>query len=104
MRHPIGDLTELRRRDVGQAADLIVTIEDHVAAGGYGSAVLESYNDSGIKTPVLRASWPDQFVEHASSVDYLRAKYGLSVDRLVADVRSQLSATATRHEVHAVAS
>ncbi len=76
----------------GQTADLIVTMEDHVAAGGYGSAVLESFNEAGIQTHVLRISWPDQFVEHASSVDYLRAKYGLSVDRVVADVRAQFSA------------
>ena len=72
----------------GQTADLVITLEDHVLAGGYGSAVLELFNETGIKTPVNRVAWPDQFIEHASSVDYLRGKYGLSVERIVADVRA----------------
>jgi len=50
--------------------------------------VLELFNETGIKTPVNRVAWPDQFIEHASSVDYLRGKYGLSVERIVADVRA----------------
>ncbi len=73
----------------GSSADLVITMEDHVLAGGYGSAVLESFNEAGIKTPVTRVAWPDQFIEHASSVDYLRNKYGLSVDRVVNEVRTK---------------
>ena len=75
-----------------QAADVVATLEDHVAMGGYGSAVLECLNDAGIKTPVVRIAWPDQFIEHASSVDYLRTKHGLTTARLVADIRGQLAA------------
>ena len=82
------DVTEF----FSQAADVVATLEDHVAMGGYGSAVLECLNDAGIKTPVIRIAWPDQFIEHASSVDYLRAKHGLTTARLVADVRVQLAA------------
>ena len=74
-----------------QAADVVATLEDHVAMGGYGSAVLECLNDAGIKTPVVRIAWPDQFIEHASSVDYLRTKHGLTTARLVADIRVQLA-------------
>ncbi len=77
-----------------QAADVVATLEDHVGMGGYGSAVLEGLSDAGISTPMVRVAWPDQFVEHASSVDYLRQKHGLTVARLVADVRTKLSATA----------
>jgi 1-deoxy-D-xylulose-5-phosphate synthase len=68
-------------------------MEDHVLAGGYGSAVLESFNEAGIKTPVTRVAWPDQFIEHASSVDYLRNKYGLSVERVVSEVRNKLGSS-----------
>jgi 1-deoxy-D-xylulose-5-phosphate synthase len=74
----------------GRSADVIVTFEDHVLMGGYGSSVVELLNDKGIKTPVLRIGWPDQFIEHASSVDYLREKYGLTPDRAVAQVKAQL--------------
>ncbi len=75
----------------GGAADLVATLEDHVGMGGYGSAVLETLSDAGIQVPMVRLAWPDQFVEHASSVDYLRQKHGLTVARLVADVQAKLA-------------
>ena len=71
----------------GRAADVVVTIEDHALPGGYGSAVLEFFNEKGITTPVVRLGWPDQFIEHASSVDYLREKYGLTAGAAVARVQ-----------------
>lgn len=78
-------------RFFGEAADVVATLEDHVIAGGYGSAVLECFNEAGIKTPVYRLGWPDQFIEHASSVDYLRQKHGLTVEKLVEGVRALAS-------------
>ena len=59
---------------------LIVTMEDHVLAGGFGSAVLEALQDADCPTPVERIGWPDKFVEHGSNVSILRAAYGLSSD------------------------
>ncbi len=59
---------------------LIVTMEDHVLAGGFGSAVLEALQDADCPTSVERIGWPDKFVEHGSSVDGLRARYGLAPD------------------------
>ncbi|MFM8358896.1 MAG: transketolase C-terminal domain-containing protein, partial [Verrucomicrobiota bacterium] len=43
----------------GRSAEVVATLEDHVAMGGYGSAVLECFSDAGIGTPVLRLAWPD---------------------------------------------
>jgi 1-deoxy-D-xylulose-5-phosphate synthase len=73
----------------GHEADLVVTLEDHVLMGGYGSAVLELFNEKNVTTPVIRIGWPDQFIEHATSQDELRAKYGLSVDNVVNRVKVQ---------------
>ena len=73
-----------------EAADVIVTFEDHVLPGGYGSAVIELLSDKRITTPIVRIGWPDQFVEHASTVDYLREKYGLTSARAVSDVKQLL--------------
>ncbi len=78
----------------GRAADVVVTLEDHVLMGGYGSAVLELYSDLGITTPVVRIGWPDQFIEHASTVDELRRKYGLTPEVTVAKVHCVLDARA----------
>ena len=57
---------------------LLVTMEDHVLAGGFGSAVLEALQDADCAMAVERIGWPDKFVEHGSNVDVLRASYGLS--------------------------
>ncbi len=73
----------------GKAADLVITLEDHVLMGGYGSAVLELFSEKNVSTPVVRIGWPDQFIEHASTQDELRAKYGLSVENTVAKVKAQ---------------
>jgi 1-deoxy-D-xylulose-5-phosphate synthase len=75
------------------AADVVVTMEDHVLPGGYGSTVLEHLSERGIPTPVVRIGWPDQFIEHASSVDYLRKKHGLTVERTIELVKEKLSTT-----------
>jgi 1-deoxy-D-xylulose-5-phosphate synthase len=77
----------------GRDADLIVTLEDHVLMGGYGSAVLELLNEKSIKTAVARIGWPDQFIEHASTQDELRKKYGLSVGNTVATVKTHFGDT-----------
>jgi 1-deoxy-D-xylulose-5-phosphate synthase len=59
---------------------LIVTMEDHALAGGFGSAVLETLQESECTTAVERIGWPDRFIEHGSSVEELRAANGLSFD------------------------
>ena len=76
----------------GRAADVVVTLEDHVLAGGYGSSVLELFNERRISTPVARIGWPDQFIEHATTVEELRQKYGLTVANTVAKVKACLAA------------
>lgn len=59
---------------------LLVTMEDHVLAGGFGSAVLEALQDADCPTAVERIGWPDKFIEHGTSIEVLRASYGLSPD------------------------
>jgi 1-deoxy-D-xylulose-5-phosphate synthase len=75
----------------GRAAELVVTLEDHALMGGYGSAVLELFSEKAVTTPVVRIGWPDQFIEHATSQDELRRKYGLSVENIVAKVKAQFA-------------
>jgi 1-deoxy-D-xylulose-5-phosphate synthase len=72
-----------------RAADVVVTLEDHVLMGGYGSAVLELFSEKNVETPVVRIGWPDQFIEHATTQDELRRKYGLTVENTVAKVKAQ---------------
>ena len=60
-----------------RSVDVILTLEDHVCEGGFGSAVLEELNNLGLTTPVVRIGWPDQFIEHGK-LEALRAKYGIT--------------------------
>ena len=77
-----------------RAAEAVVTLEDHVLPGGYGASVLELLNEKGISTPVARIGWPDQFIEHATTVNHLREKYGLTA----ANAAAQVQALVAKHE------
>jgi len=74
----------------GRRVAAFVTFEDHVKMGGFGSAVIEALEDLGIKVPVVRIGWPDKFIEHGK-VDDLRARYGLTLEAALAQVRPLLA-------------
>jgi 1-deoxy-D-xylulose-5-phosphate synthase len=72
-----------------RSVQAILTLEDHVLKGGFGSAVLEELNNLGLNTPVVRIGWPDQFIEHGKP-EALRIKYGISVEAALEKLRAQL--------------
>ena len=72
-----------------RSVDVILTLEDHVLKGGFGSAVLEEVNNLGLTTPVVRIGWPDQFIEHGKP-DALRAKYGITAQAALEKLRPWL--------------
>ncbi len=66
---------------------VVVTIEENVLAGGFGSGVMEAMEQAGITAvQVKRIGIPDKFVEHGTP-DQLRKVYGLTpqaiADRIV---------------------
>ena len=73
----------------GTRCRLIITLEDHVLAGGFGSALLECVNELELATPVVRVGWPDQFVEHGKP-EALRAKYGLTAEGAIEKAADQI--------------
>jgi 1-deoxy-D-xylulose-5-phosphate synthase len=73
-----GELTERLARD----HELLVTIEENVLPGGFGSAVLEHLEDAFAEDPaerarVLRIGLPDRYVTHGKPA-LLRAEVGLT--------------------------
>jgi len=54
----------------------IITIEDGVLQGGFGSAVLEFMSDHQYNSQVLRIGIPDKFVDHGTTEE-LDREYGL---------------------------
>ncbi len=69
----------------------IVTIEEHVLRGGFGSAVTEWLNDR-VRRPVacLRIGIPDEFVEHGSR-EVLREELGLTPQAVAERVHAEFS-------------
>ena len=81
--------------EFGRHCGLLITLEDHVLAGGFGSAVLEAVNELELTVPVVRVGWPDLFIEHGK-VEALREKYGLTAESAMAKARPHLSAMESR--------
>ena len=52
--------------DIAARHDKIVTLEENNLPGGFGSAVLEYFNDNNYKNEILRIGIPDQFIDHGT--------------------------------------
>jgi 1-deoxy-D-xylulose-5-phosphate synthase len=64
----------------------IVTVEENMLQGGFGSAVLEALHDAGIPVAsLLRLGIQDTFVEHGPQA-VLRARHGVDAEAIVAAV------------------
>lgn len=61
---------------------LIVTMEENVASGGYGSRVMEYMNREGLKNTLLTIAIPDAYVEHGN-VELLKKEIELDGDSIV---------------------
>ncbi len=81
-------------REYAQRCGLLITLEDHVLAGGFGSAVLECVNDLAAHdgeraVPVVRVGWPDQFIEHGKA-EALKVRYGLTAEGAMEKAAEQI--------------
>ncbi|RJR46807.1 MAG: 1-deoxy-D-xylulose-5-phosphate synthase, partial [Deltaproteobacteria bacterium] len=77
----------------------VLTVEENVAQGGFGSAVLELLSDSGLTgIPVKRLAIPDQFMEHGKP-DILRKKYGLDGEGILKGALELLEQPAQQKKV-----
>ena len=69
----------------------VVTVEEHSACGGFGSAVMEALAEAGVAVPVRALSAPDRFVEHGSTAAQLHAM-GLDCAGIAAAARDLAAA------------
>ena len=60
-------LDEELLHEVGKTYKTIITAEDGMLAGGFGSAVVEWMSDHGYSPRIIRLGVKDQFVEHGST-------------------------------------
>jgi 1-deoxy-D-xylulose-5-phosphate synthase len=69
----------------------VITVEENVLQGGFGSAVLEMFAERNITgVQVKRLGIPDEFVEHATQAQ-LRSQYGLDEEGIIRAIREMLA-------------
>jgi 1-deoxy-D-xylulose-5-phosphate synthase len=72
--------------------DLLVTVEEGVLAGGFGSAVWEALNDGGGPQPrILRIGLPDRYVTHGKPA-LLHAEVGFIGETIAKRIEAAIGA------------
>jgi 1-deoxy-D-xylulose-5-phosphate synthase len=77
------------------SAKLIVSMEDHVVMGGFGSAILEALADFPKAPKTERIGFPDTFVPHGTSVGDIRAGAGLDRQSILDRLRKAIEKEVT---------
>jgi 1-deoxy-D-xylulose-5-phosphate synthase len=79
--------------------ELLVTVEEGVLAGGFGSGVWETLSDAGLASRILRVGLPDRFVTHGAPA-LLHEEVGFTgaaiAERVLAAVGSPAGAPVSR--------
>lgn len=82
---PLDEACILKAASAGAA----VTVEENALQGGFGSAVMELFEERGLNIPVKRIGVPDEFIEHGTQEE-LRRRLGLDAKGIEESVRSFL--------------
>jgi 1-deoxy-D-xylulose-5-phosphate synthase len=74
-----------------------VTVEEHVVAGGFGSAVAELLHERGARVELEMLGIPDEHVDHGAQKLW-RRHYGLDAEGIAAAVRGRWPQLVRAHE------
>jgi 1-deoxy-D-xylulose-5-phosphate synthase len=70
--------------------DKVITVEDGVVDGGFGSAISEYISEKGVDVKIHRMGVPDKFVEHGTMKE-LHNECGFDSDGIYKEVKKQIS-------------
>ncbi len=70
--------------------ELLVTVEEGVLAGGFGTAVWEALNEAGAAPRILRIGLPDRFVTHGAPA-LLHAEIGFTGPAIAARIEAAVA-------------
>lgn len=89
-------LPEKQLLELAKCFSLVLTVEENVLQGGFGSAVLECFVDTGILSgmTVRRLGLPDAFVEHGAQQS-LRALCGIDKDGIKNEIAALFASNAS---------
>lgn len=77
--------------------DLIVTMEENVASGGYGEKVLDFANRAGLDTNILNITLPDEYIEHGKP-DILKSELKLDEAGIADTILSRIQIIKTKED------
>lgn len=67
----------------------IITVEDGILKGGFGSAIIEFMCDNGYRAEIRRLGIPDYFVEHGTQEELAR-ECGIDTDSIAETIREMV--------------
>ncbi len=70
--------------------ELLVTVEEGVLAGGFGSAVWETLSDAGLAARILRVGLPDRYITHGTP-KLLHEEIGFTGERIAERVEAAVA-------------
>ena len=77
--------------DSARKTKLLFTLEEHVGTGGFGSKVMELFEERNTRhVPLKRFALPDEFIEQGSREAQLE-EFGLSPEKITAAVLKEFS-------------
>ena len=80
-------LDENLLHEIGKKFKRIITIEDGIRSGGFGSSILEWMSDNGYSPKITRLGVPDSFIEHGP-VDELQKICHIDSDSIIYTIKS----------------
>ncbi|MFW5655967.1 MAG: transketolase C-terminal domain-containing protein, partial [Bacteroidota bacterium] len=82
-------LDEAMLDEIFRKFNKIITIEDGVIAGGFGSAIIEYMTENGYQAQVIRLGVPDRFIDHGTP-EQLYKECGFDVASICNKARSMV--------------
>ncbi|MCR5800274.1 MAG: 1-deoxy-D-xylulose-5-phosphate synthase [Lachnospiraceae bacterium] len=79
------DMTE----QLAKEHELLVTMEENVASGGFGDKVIDYLCSNEITADILQIAIPDEYVEHGN-IDILRHETGIDAESVVSKIFEKL--------------
>jgi len=86
----IRPLDERTIHEIARKIGKVVTMEEGTLLGGFGSAVIESFNDNDIFVPTLRIGIPDKLVDHATP-QQSKESLGLTPDKMAEKIKNKFN-------------
>lgn len=84
--------------DIASRFDKVVTIEENSIVGGFGSGVVEYFNDKNYKNDIIRIGIPDTFIDHGTQAE-LHNLIGIDANGIFEKVKVFCKGRGIKHEV-----